>query len=57
MPWVEHRDVGYEAPVALTLSFTTQRWGIGLSIKQKRKPLRWQCRVLLGKWHWCLTFG
>ena len=57
MTWVEHREVGYEAPAALTLSFTTLRWGIGLSIKQKRRPNRWNIRFLLGKWHMCFTLG
>lgn len=57
MSWVAHREVGYEAPMALTLTFTAVHWGVGLSIKQKRKPTRLQCRVLLGKWHWCFTFS
>jgi hypothetical protein len=57
MTWVEHREVGYDAPIALHLAFTTLRWGIGLSLKQKRRPLRWSMRILLGKWHLCFTFG
>ncbi len=58
MAWVQHTTVGYENPLALTISFTTRTWGLGLSVKQRRGqrgPL--SIRVLLGKWHWCFVVG
>ncbi len=62
MAWVEHVSMGYETPQALTLTFTTHTWGIGLSIKHRNGHRHGQrrslsVRILLGKWQWCFALG
>ncbi len=58
MAWVEHVSMGYETPQALTLTFTTRTWGLGLSIKHRHGQRRsLSFRILLGKWQWCFALG